>query len=146
LPAENNTAALRDWLRTCPAILNINRFGVDFAGRDPTEYTIYSVPTALKYKTDILGDVYYDSIQELNYIFACVFPFSMDVLQALENLGFFSEVMEWIYQQNVKKNFPEIAEGPAISIMPTLTPFVFNSTANTGRYQIQLKIKYRRNA
>lgn len=145
LEENNTTAALRDWLRECPAILNINRFGVDFSGKDPTEYAIYSVPTTLRYKTDICGDVYFDSVQELNYIFACQFPFPIDVLQALENLGFFNDVMEWIYQQNMRKAFPEIAEGPVISIMPTLTPFMPSSTANAGRYQIQLKIKYRRN-
>lgn len=140
----NNTAALRDWFRTCPAILNIHRFGVDYAGKDPTEYTIFSSPTTMKYKTDILGNVYFDPIQELNYALACTLPFSPDVLQNLANLGFFSEVMEWMYQQNISKNFPEIAEGSVISIMPTLSPFVFDAAAGVGRYQIQLKIKYRR--
>ena len=140
----NNTAELRDWFRTCPAILNINRFGVDFAGKDPTEYTIYSSPTTMRNKTDILGNVYFAPIQELNYVLACILPFSPDVLQNLANLGFFTEVMEWMYQQNITKNFPKIAEGSVISIMPTLSPFVFDAAANVGRYQIQLKIKYRR--
>lgn len=144
MPETNNTAELRNWFRTCPAISNIHRFGVDFTGKDPIEYAIFSSPTTMNYKTDILGNVFFAPIQELNYALACQLPFSADVLQNLANLGFFSEVMEWMYQQNIAKNFPEIAEGTVISIMPTLSPFVFDAGANVGRYQIQLKIKYRR--
>lgn len=143
--SEFNTAEnLRLWLRTCPSISGVNRFGVDFAGKDPTEYVIYSSPATIAYKTDIMGGIHFNPVQELNYVFACLFPLSLDVLQSLENLGFFSGVIDWIYQQNVKKNFPEIAEGRVISIMPTLTPYVFEAGSDTGRYQIQLKIQYRR--
>lgn len=140
----NTTENLRLWLRSCPAISNADRFGVDFAGQDPTEYTIYSSPSTIRYKKDILGEVYMDPIQEVNYIFACVFPFSMDILQNLDNLGFFTTITEWIYQQNKAKNFPEIAEGIVTSIMPTLSPYVFEAGSDSGRYQIQLKISYRR--
>ena len=133
MPEANNTAALRDWLRTCPAILNSARFGVDFAGNSPTEYTIYSSPTTLQSYTDICGDVYFRPIQELNFI-----------LENLSNLVFFNEVIEWVYKQNIVKNFPEIVEGTVISIMPTLSPFLIDAAANVGRYQIQLNVKYRR--
>lgn len=75
---------------------------------------------------------------------AIVGPLSSDTLQNLANLEFFNEVIEWIYRQNAAKNFPEIAEGAVISIMPTLSPFLIDATANVGRYQIQLNVKYRR--
>lgn len=140
----NTTENLRMWLRTCPAIDKMSRFGIDNAGQDPTEYTIYSTPSTIAYKRDILGEVYIAPEQEVSYVFACLFPFSMDILQNLNNLGFFSEIMEWIYQQNKAKNFPEIEEGMVMSIMPTLTPYVFSADSDSGRYQIQLKIKYRR--
>ena len=140
----NTTENLRLWLRTCPSISDVNRFGIDFAGKDPTEYTIYSSPTEISFKVDVTGGLYFTPIQELNYVFACLFPLSLDILQNLENLGFFSGVIDWIYQQNTSKNFPDIAEGRVISIMPTLSPYVIEAGADTGRYQIQLKIKYRR--
>ncbi len=144
MPEANNTAALRDWLRTCPAILNSARFGVDFAGNSPTEYTIYSSPTTLQSYTDICGDVYFRPIQELNFILSSMRPLSSDTLENLSNLGFFNEVIEWVYKQNIVKNFPEIVEGTVISIMPTLSPFLIDAAANVGRYQIQLNVKYRR--
>ena len=144
MATDKTTENLRLWLRTCPAISNIDRFNVDFMGQDPTEYAIYSTPSAINYKHDIVGNVYPDSIQELNYIFASLFAYSRDILQNLQNLGFFSDVISWIYQQNTEKNFPEIDEGTVLSIMPTLTPYVFDADSDSGRYQIQLKIKYRR--
>lgn len=138
--AEN----LRLWLRQCPAISNIDRFNVDFMGQDPTEYAIYSTPSAINYKHDILGNVYPAPIQELNYIFASLFAYSRDILQNLQNLGFFSEVLNWINQQNALKNFPEIEDGTVLSIVPTLSPYIFDADSDSGRYQIQLKISYRR--
>ncbi len=144
MPEVNNTAELRQWLRTCPAILDSARFGVDFAGNSATEYTIYSSPTTLQSYTDIWGNVYFRPVQELNFILASVRSLSSDVLQNLSNLGFFNEVIEWVYRQNTMKNFPKIAEGAVISIMPTLSPFLIDAAANLGRYQIQLNIKYRR--
>lgn len=140
----NTTENLRLWMQKCPAISNKDRFNVDFMGKNPTEYAIYSVPTTMSYSQDILGRVYFNPTQELNYIFASRFAYSKDILQNLENLGFFADVINWIYQQNIKKNFPEIEEGAVLSIMSTLTPYVFDAGSDSGRYQIQLKIKYRR--
>lgn len=139
----NTTESLRLWLRQCPTIGKTDRFNVDFAGKDPTEYTIYSSPSTIKYNTDILGNVWLDPVQEVNYVFASTFPFSMNILQNLNNLGFFDEIIRWMREQNKTKNFPEIAEGTVISLMPTLTPYVFEANSEAGRYQIQLKIKYR---
>lgn len=138
--AEN----LRLWLRECPAISDINRFNVDFMGQNPTQYAIYSTPSAINYKHDILGNVYPAPIQDLNYIFASLFAYSREILQNLQNLGFFSEVLDWINQQNTLKNFPEIEDGTVLSIVPTLSPYVFDADSDSGRYQIQLKITYRR--
>ena len=140
----NTAENLRAWLRECPAILNINRFNVDFMGQDPTEYAIYSTPNELSYTRDVLGNIFFRPIQELNYIFASLFSYSFDILQNLENLGFFSNVINWIYEQNITKNFPVIEEGKVISIMPTLTPYIFDADSDSARYQIQLKINYRR--
>ena len=138
----NTAENLRAWLRECPAILNINRFNVDFMGQDPTEYAIYSTPNELSYTRDVLGNIFFRPIQELNYIFASLFSYSFDILQNLENLGFFSNVINWIYEQNITKNFPVIEEGKVISIMPTLTPYIFDADSDSARYQIQLKINY----
>lgn len=137
--------SIKAWLRTCPSIDSANRFNVDYMGKNATEYALYSSPTPISYKTDIFGEQYLNPLQELNYTFTARFPHSAEIQQALENLDFFANVQRWFIQQNQAKNFPEIADGRIVSIMPTLSPYLFSADANSGQYQIQMKIKYRPN-
>lgn len=141
---QQTVDALRDWFRECPVISKGNRFGVDNLSADPTEYAIYMTPSNLKTGVDITGEVYVKSVQEQSFIFASREKHPRDVLQALANHGFYDGVISWIIQQNKIKNFPEIADGAVISIMPSLTQYLFEAGANSGRYQISCKMKYRR--
>lgn len=136
--------ALRDWFRECPALKKANRFGVDHLSADPTEYAIYMSPSSLASYVDITGEVVIESEQEQNFIFASRERHPADVLQALDNHGFYDEVIDWIIQQNQKQTFPEIAAGKVISIMPSMTQYLFEAGTNSGRYQISCKMKYRR--
>ncbi len=136
--------AIRNWFRQCPDLNKNNRFGVDYLGADPTEYAIYMTPSVLKSHTDILGEIWLDPVQELNFIFASREKHSSDVLQALANHGFYDTVIGWIIEQNHTKNFPQIADGEVTSILPSMTQYLFEAGANTGRYQISCKMKYRR--
>ena len=142
---QQTVDALRDWFRQCPEIKKQNRFGVDNLSADPTEYAIYMSPSTLQTGVDITGEVYVKSIQELSFNFASREKHPSDVLQALANHGFYDGVINWIIRQNKEKNFPEIAGGTVISIMPNLTQYLFEAGANSGRYQISCKLKYRRN-
>lgn len=139
-----NVDAIRDWFRECPHLQPGNRFSVDYLSADPTEYAIYMQPSTLASFIDVTGEVCVRSVQELNFIFASREKHSSDVLQALANHGFYDGVINWIIQQNKQKIFPEIAAGKVISIMPSLTQYLFEAGANSGRYQISCKMKYRR--
>lgn len=142
---QQTVDALRDWFRECPLIGKGNRFGVDNLSADPTEYAIYMTPSTLSTGVDIFGEVFVKSIQEQNFVFASREKHPSDVLQALANHGFYNGVINWIIQQNKEKNFPEIPDGSVISIMPSLTQYLFEAGASSGRYQISCKMKYRRN-
>ena len=141
---QQTVDAIRDWFRECPAISKENRFGVDNLAADPTQYAIYMSPSSLQTAVDITGEVYVKSNQELSFNFASREKHPGDVLQALANHGFYDEVINWIIRQNKEKNFPVISGGTVISIMPNLTQYLFEAGANSGRYQISCKLKYRR--
>lgn len=142
---QQTVDALRDWFRECPLIGKGNRFGVDNLSADPTEYAIYMTPSTLSTGVDIFGEVFVKSIQEQNFVFASREKHPSDVLQALANHGFYNGVINWIIQQNKEKNFPVLPDGSVISIMPSLTQYLFEAGASSGRYQISCKMKYRRN-
>ena len=136
--------AIRNWFRECPVILKGNRFGIDNLSADPTEYAIYMSPSGLNYFVDITGETIVRSEQEQTFTFASREKYTPDVLQALENHGFYDSVISWIIEQNKIRNFPKLEDGSVISIMPSTTQYLFEAGANTGRYQITCKMKYRR--
>ena len=64
------------------------------------------------------------------------------IQQNLANLGFYDEVVMWVWEQNRKKNFPEISSGDVVSIVPTLTAFPAEIGSDCAKYQIQLRLTY----
>lgn len=141
----NNAEQLREWFKSCPALAPGNRFRIDYLAEDPTEYAIYAVPSQLNYRENVLGEEIPLPIQTVNYIFASKESYGADVEQNLANLGFYDEVVAWIIEQNVQRNFPTINEGRVKSIVPTLTAYPVQIGSDSAKYQIQLRMTYRRN-
>ena len=144
-PEETNVSRLREWFRECPAISKSNRFRIDYLAESPTEYAIYAVPSQINTHENVLGEEILDDIQTLNFIFAMKESYGADIHQNLANLGFFDEVISWIITQNALRNMPIIQGGRVKSIMPTLSPYPAEIGSDAAKYQIQLKLTYRRN-
>lgn len=142
---SSNAEQLRTWFRDCPALAEGSRFRVDYLAENPTEYALYAVPSQIKYRENILGEEVPEDIQTINYIFASKESYGPDIEQNLANLGFYDAVVLWILSQNEQRNFPTINEGRVRSIVPTLTAYPIQVGSNAAKYQIQLKITYRRN-
>ena len=140
----NSIEKLRDWFRECPAILRGNRFRVDYVAEKPTEYAIYAVPSTLRYHENILGEEVPDDIQTQNFIFASKENYGADIEQNLANIKFHQDVTDWIIEQNATRNFPQWNDGRVTSIVPTLTAYPAQVGSSTAKYQIQLRITYRR--
>ncbi len=145
MPLEvNNAEQLRLWFRGCPAIADGNRFRVDYLAENPTEYAIYAVPSQLNYKENVLGEEIPLPVQTINYIFASKESYGADVEQNLANLGFYDEIVAWIMEQNAQRNFPSMNGGRIRSIVPTLTAYPIEVGSDAARYQIQLRVTYKR--
>lgn len=140
----NSIDALRTWFRTCPALDQAKKFGTDYLSANPTEYSLYAVPSSLILKENICGDLIPADIQTVNYIFAIKAPYGADAVKNALNLGFMQEVTAWIIEQNNNKNFPDWGEGTILSIYPTLTAAPVQIGASEAKYQIQMNVKYRR--
>lgn len=145
LPTVNSAEALREWLRQCPALSPNNRFRVDYLAENPTEYAVYAVPSAIVYRENVLGEEIPADIQTINFIFASKESYGADAVQNLANLGFYDEVALWILEQNRVRNFPKIGEGAVRSIVPTLTAYPVEIGSDAAKYQIQIRVTYRRN-
>lgn len=140
----NNIEELRAWFRTCPAIISNNRFGVNHVSEKPTEYALYSVPSTLLYRENVLGERVLQDIQTENYIFASKENYGADIEQNMAVLGWYQSVVAWIIEQNNAGNFPTIADGVVRSILPTLSAYPAEVGSSVAKYQIQLSVSYRR--
>lgn len=145
MPQVNNTESLRTWFRGCPLLAPSSRFRVDYLAENPTEYAIYSVPSSLSYHENVLGEEILDDVQTINFIFASKESYGADVDQNLGNLGFYEGVVAWILEQNAARKFPTINEGRVRSIVPTLTAYPVETGTDAAKYQIQIRLTYRRN-
>lgn len=144
MPDVNNAASLREWFRACPVLSAGVRFNADFTAGRSTEYAVFSVPSALKYRENILGDEVPLDDQTHNFLFVAELPYSEDAQQNLANLGFMQAVTEWVLEQNAARTFPEWEGGNVKSILPSLSGAPVRVSASTAKYQLQLKINYRR--
>lgn len=141
----NNTESVRNWFRACPAILQTKRFGVDWVSEQPTEYAVLSVPSSIRYRENILGAEVPEDIQSQNFVFTAKLPYGSDSIQNLENLAFYQDVVNWVIEKNDAREFPEWDGGTVKSVVPTLTTALMQGGSDTARYQIQIRITYRRN-
>lgn len=143
--ASSNAEHLRNWFRGCPALAPGSRFRMDYLAENPTEYALYAVPSQINYRENVLGEEIPLDIQTINYIFASKESYGADVQQNLANLGFYDTVVQWILDQNAQRNFPNFNDGRIKSIVPTLTAYPIQIGSDAAKYQIQLRITYRRN-
>ena len=144
MPTVNNIEHLRKWFRTCPVLSRENHFRVDYLAEESTEYALYAVPTTIRYHENVLGEHVPNDIQVLDFIFASKAPYGANEKQNSENYGFYQDVTDWIIEQNSARNLPDINEGRVQSIIPTLTQYVSAPGASSAKYQIQIKVTYRR--
>lgn len=136
--------ALQAWFRTCPRLTSGAKVGVDWLPDEPLEYAIYATPTTIRTRENVLGEEVPLDIQTQNFIFASKERFGADIGQNLNNQAFYESIIAWIWEQNERRNLPQIPNGTVKSIVPTLTAFIAEAGADTARYQIQLKLTYRR--
>ena len=142
MPTTNNAEKLRAWLRQCPVIDRKLLFGADFMGENATEYGVFSVPSSIQYRENILGEQVPQMNQEQNFIFAAKAPYGTDIRQNLDNLGFWQDVTSWILEQNQTHNLPDWDGGKVRAIYPTLTGAMVQAGSDTARYQLQLRVAY----
>lgn len=141
---DNNIARLRRWFRSCPLLRPENPFNVDYLGEACTEYALFASPASIATFENVLGERVPKDEQELDFIFMLQDTYGNDVQQNVAAYGLLHGIVAWIIEQNAKGNLPMIQEGTVKSIMPTLTPYVSAANPNSARYQIQIKLKYRR--
>lgn len=133
------TESIRDWIRSYPLIDNNLRVNIDWLPEDSTEYTIDSVPGDAVVQRYIDGSAKKQAL----FVFGSREPYGSDVLQNIDNSGFYEEFSKWVEEQNDAGNLPVLETGKTpIKVDVLSTAYVFQSDAETARYQIQCRLLY----
>lgn len=131
--------SIRDYMLNCPVLDAYAKLNVDFLGTQPTEYTIDSQPTTSIVKQYVDGS----AIKQFVFVFGSREYYGPDVLQNIENSGFYEELSEWFDEQSKTGNLPTLKNGKkAIKIEALTTGYLFDATEDNARYQIQARLIY----
>lgn len=130
--------ALREYLLGCP-LLGDNRLNVDYLPDRGVAYTIDTTPATEIIKRYTDGS----SMRQYLFVIASVNDYGPDVLQNLANSGLYEQLANWLEAQTAAGNLPLLPTGmEAQSIEAQSTGYLFGGGADTGRYQIQCRLKY----
>lgn len=133
---------IRNYIRTCPHLQefdNVVRVNVNYLDSDTDSYSIEEVPSEPILKTYIDGS----TIRQYQFVFTSREPYNSDVLNNIDNSGFYQNFADWIEEQNSLGNLPILnAELEPLEIKTTSIGYAFAISEDTAQYQIQLRLKY----
>lgn len=134
--------SLRNYMRTLKCLDTFNkaiRVNVNYLEENPDTYSIEEIPIEPIAKKYVNGD----SIRQYAFIFTSREPYGVDVLQNIDNSGFYEKLADEIESKNDKGVFPLLENGlETLEIKVTSTGYAFAVTEDTAQYQINLKLKY----
>ena len=130
---------LRAFFCACPLLEPASRLGVDYLGRDATEYVIEAVPTEPVVQQYADGG----STRQYAFVFASREAYGVDTLRNMANKGFYEALADWIEEQSNSGNFPSLPAGKQpVRMEVTAGGYLFDASPDTGRYQIQCRLIY----
>lgn len=129
---------LTTYFLKCP-LLKDGVFRVNALGSDPVEYALESAITSPVLKKYIDGS----SIRQYQFNFNSREAYSMDRIMAIQNESFYEDLCNWVEEQSISGNLPEMPEGCEAQDLTVLAPgFMLDASMTNAFYQVQLQLKY----
>lgn len=134
------TKAIRDYLLTCP-YLSEGVINVDYLSNNIDEYSIDKLSSEPVIKTYVDGS----TLRQYQFALTSIKSYSSDYLNNIKNNDFYDLFEKWISQQNEVCNFPKNLEESIYAIEVIKDNYMILNDTDKAKYQIQLRILYRRN-
>jgi len=134
--------SIRNFIREMDCLEMFNnaiRVNVNYLDSTVDTYSIEEMPISPILKTYVNGD----SIRQYAFIFTSREPYGADVLQNIDNSGFYEKFADEIETKNDNEIFPILGDDlETQEIKVTSTGYAFAVSEDTAQYQIQLRLKY----
>jgi hypothetical protein len=137
--------SIRKFINTCPHLDEFHQgLGIDYLKEDATAYMIESTPADPIIKRYADGS----SIRQYEFIFASKDFYGSDVLQNIDNIGFYEHFAGWLEEQTKLRNLPVLPDGMSPqSILAVTSGYIYNTEEmDKAVYQIQCRLKYYKEA
>ena len=125
-----------DCLSSLGKVININ-----YLADDSDSFSIEEIPSNPILKKYVDGS----SVRQFQFVFSSREPYGPEILQNLENSGFYEDFANEIENRN-KNGLLPLLEDPleSLEIRVESTSYIVSVTEDTGMYQINLRLKYRK--
>ena len=132
--------SVRNFIETCPYLPEFRKaVNAEYLGEDEKSYVIESSPVDLIVKRYADGS----SVRQFAFIFGSREYFGPDIIENIDNSGFYEHFADWLEASTLINKLPEMAEGKtAKKILATTTGYVINADETKAMYQIQCKLTY----
>lgn len=132
--------SIRDYIKQCPHLSEFNKgINVNYLGEEDDSYCIEETPSNPIVKKYIDGS----SVRKFLFVFASKEAYGQDVMQNIENSGFYEHFADWLEEQSEKGNLPILEKGKeARKIQANTNGYLFNAEMDKASYQIQLELTY----
>lgn len=132
--------SIRNYIKQCPYISEFAKgVNVDYLAEDTTSYSIEEIPCDPIAKKYIGGD----SKRQYQFIFTSRESYGSDVLQNIDNCGFYENFANWLESETIKNDLPILdSDKECLKIEATSTGYAFQTDIDKARYQIQCRLTY----
>ena len=130
--------SIRNFIYTYPPLAD-GWIRVDYLGAEPGEYSIDTVPATQVVRHYVNGD----SLRQCEFVFTSCEAYGPEVVQNLENNGFYENFAAWLDEQTRRGNLPLMSEGKTAERLEALSSaYLYQSGTDSARYQIQCRLIY----
>lgn len=133
--------AVKNFILQCPHLDELKKVNVDFLPSDPDTYSIEEEPTEVVLREFIDGS----SERQFVFVFASRMRWNEEIINNIQNSGFFEKFQEWLEECTELENFPQLDKGmSAYKIEAMSNGYLFDVSVNSeyARYQIQCRLLY----
>lgn len=134
--------SIRNFIKDMSCLETFNnaiRVNVNYLEPNVDTYSIEEMPIEPILKKYIDGS----SIRQYAFIFTSREPYSSDVIQNIDNSGFYEKFADEIETKNDNEEFPVLDDNlETLEIKITSTGYAFAVSEDSAQYQINLRLKY----
>lgn len=131
------TECIRNFIMTFPELKD-GCLMIDYLGDKAVEYSVESVPC------DKIVKRYADGgcMKQFLFLFASREFYHADINELIDNSDFYEKFEDWIFQTTPEMLSPFLDGRCAVSLHVLTAAYLYDTQADTARYQIQLQLIY----